>query len=261
LFIKNCGFVMFTAFLNEARFQLAGHVRSDPAWRMQSHSHPFHELICVLRGRIHVMEGARTHAAVSGDVLFYPAGVPHAEWTDAEAPVESAYIAFACPLELETGIVILHDPRGRIAEMMRWLHEDVLAGCPATQPEQQSLLVAILSEWERGLSEPTHAWIKRFRQHVQAHVSEPLTLEILARVAGLSRYHFVRAYKQATGRTPMADVRAMRVQHARQLILGTALPLKEIAGLSGLRDAYALSRSFRHCLNTTPSELRRYHRA
>jgi transcriptional regulator GlxA family with amidase domain len=58
----------------------------------------------------------------------------------------------------------------------------------------------------------------------------------------------------------MADVRAMRVHHARQLILGSAVPLKEVAGLTGLGNEYSLSRTFRQCLGIPPGKLRRFHR-
>jgi AraC family transcriptional regulator of arabinose operon len=97
--------------------------------------------------------------------------------------------------------------------------------------------------------------------HLFGHPTDMDPVNDLARDAGMSKFHFIRRYRQMTGVTPMADVRSMRVQHARQLIIGTSLPLKEIAELAGQSDVYSLSRAFRQCLDITPSSLRPTHRS
>jgi AraC family transcriptional regulator len=66
----------------------------------------------------------------------------------------------------------------------------------------------------------------------------------LAHVAGLSKFHFIRAYTAQAGLTPMADVRAIRLDAARHLILTTDLPLKVIAPQVGLASEFHLSRLF-----------------
>ncbi len=54
----------------------------------------------------------------------------------------------------------------------------------------------------------------------------------------------------------MADLRALRLEHARELLFTTGLPLKAIARRCGLGDEHALSRLFRRHLRASPSELR-----
>ena len=58
----------------------------------------------------------------------------------------------------------------------------------------------------------------------------------------------------------MADVRALRADFARDLILATALPFKAIAPRAGLGDEQAMCRTFRQLYATTPGELRRFRR-
>jgi len=226
---------------------------------MKPHAHSFHELICVMRGRMHVAGAGRVLDAAAGDVLLYPANVAHEEWTDAAAPVESVFFGFTCPLDADSGIVAARDPRGRIGEMACWVYADLRAGRSACRIGHQALLTAILAEFASSLTEPTHAWVEQVRGHIRKHLAERLTLDALARVAGLSRFHFARAFKRATGETPLQAVRAIRLQHARQLILGTSLPLKAIAEQSGLGNVYSLSRAFRQCLDIPPGKLRRFH--
>ena len=56
--------------------------------------------------------------------------------------------------------------------------------------------------------------------------------------------------------TPMAMVRQLRLHHARDLIMSTSRPLKEIAPLCGLGDVYNMTRVFRRELGYTPGSLR-----
>src|ERR1700730_2567149 len=44
--------------------------------------------------------------------------------------------------------------------------------------------------------------LQRVRQYVDAHLNEKIRIHSLANVAGLSIYHFARAFKQSEGLTP-----------------------------------------------------------
>lgn len=224
--------------------------------------HTIHELICVLHGHFHVAGGGRTRVFTGGDVVLYPAETRHLDWTDADAPAECLWIGFNCPLnEKPAGIVVLRDPRGRIAEIASWLIEDAQDGREPTHPELRAMLVVLLAEFDRGVTEPYQApWVKQVQDHIQAHLAGDLSLHTLAKIAQLSPYHFLRMYKRATGRTPMAAVRAMRLHRARQLLVSTRLPLKEVAAQSGLGNAYAMDGLFRRCLGIPPGRFRRQQR-
>jgi AraC-like DNA-binding protein len=223
--------------------------------------HTFHELICVLHGRFHVAAGGRARVFTAGDVLLYPAETRHLDWTDAAAPAECLWIGFNCPLnEKPAGIVVLRDPRERIAEIANWMIEDTQEGREPTDQELGAMLGAILAEFERGIAEPCQApWVKQVQEHIRAHLAGHLSLRTLAEVARLSPYHFLRMYKRATGRTPMAAVRAMRLQRARQLLVSTRLPLRDVAAQSGLGNAYAMDGVFRRCLGIPPGRCRQRH--
>jgi transcriptional regulator GlxA family with amidase domain len=74
----------------------------------------------------------------------------------------------------------------------------------------------------------------------------------------MSKFHFSRRYRQLTGLTPMEDLRQLRLEAARDLLLTTDLPLKAIAPRTGLGDEYHLSRLFRRAFGIAPGELRRH---
>ena len=97
------------------------------------------------------------------------------------------------------------------------------------------------------------------RAVIRKQIAATLSLAELARQVGMSKYHFVRKFKRLAGRTPMAETRALRADYARDLLLTTDLPLKEIAVKTGLGDEYALSRIFRIHFGLPPGAFRKHH--
>ena len=245
--------------LGTARLLSTGQLLPDPHWNMKAHSHSFHELIVVLGGGIVVEHEGRRTDSVTGDVLLYPAGLVHAERSDPKHPVESRFMVFHCEGLQGGPLLRVTDERGRIRQMARWLHDDGQATSPLIQAERQAMFQATLAEFFHEASPGDPPLVANTRRYIREHLAGPLTLADLARAAALSRFHFVRAYRVATGRTPMQDVRALRAGFARELILGTNLPLKEIAPRAGLGNEYSMSRLFRQLFHMPPGQYRRFH--
>ncbi len=82
-------------------------------------------------------------------------------------------------------------------------------------------------------------------------------LDELARVAGLSKYHFLRQFDQVVGMTPGAYLRTLRLCHAARLLRTSAKPILEIAVQIGFADHPSFSRAFARHMGMTPSEYRR----
>jgi len=233
----------------------------DPQWRMDAHSHAFHELIIVMAGRLHVEIAGKQAAADRGAVLLYPAGVPHREWSDQKNPFETYYIAFSGGVPARSEFSLRHDDRHRIRQMIIWLFADRVPG--EKWKQRQNLLMAqlILLEFfsPQNKNSATNDLINITRGVILEQIAAPLSLARLAGQAGLSKYHFVRKFKRLSGRTPMAEARALRADYARDLLLTTDLPLKEIALKTGLGDEYALSRVFRIYFGLPPGAFRKRH--
>jgi AraC-like DNA-binding protein len=240
------------------RFLNIGRVDPDPNWQMATHSHRFHQLIVILAGTLHVTIRGQTLPANAGELLWYPAGVPHQEQSDRRKPCETLFLSWEGVNAPDDGLP-LHQPdtQGRVTELSRWLLAERSSHYPDRQALRDSLLHAILAEYRRLATHKEAALVVHLRAHIRQHLTQPLTLNQLAGVAGLSKFHLVRRYRQLTGRTPMGDVRHIRLQTARDLLLTTNLPLKEIAPRCGLRDEFHLSRLYRQLAGHTPGQLRR----
>ena len=95
------------------------------------------------------------------------------------------------------------------------------------------------------------------RELVDQHLDRDLTIEGMADAAGLSRAHFARSFRTATGQTPYAYLRAERIARVRTLLTGTSHPIGDIAALTGFRSQSHLARVFRNATGLTPVEYRR----
>ena len=98
--------------------------------------------------------------------------------------------------------------------------------------------------------------LRRVREYVEEHLDENVSVEALAGAAGLSMYHFARAFKQSEGLTPHEYLVQCRVRRAQELLAGTDLPISEIALASGFSDQSHCARRFREHVGVTPSDYR-----
>jgi AraC-like DNA-binding protein len=98
--------------------------------------------------------------------------------------------------------------------------------------------------------------VRRVREYVEAHLDESISVEVLAGIAGLSMFHFARAFKQSEGLTPHEYLVQCRIRRAQELLADTDLPLSEIALASGFSDQSHCARRFRERVGVTPSSYR-----
>ena len=89
------------------------------------------------------------------------------------------------------------------------------------------------------------------------HLSEPLTVEILARRAMMSPRTFARRFRAVTGTTPLQWLLRQRILHAQQLLESTDLPIEVIAQRCGFGSASVLRTHFKRMLDTSPLIYRR----
>jgi transcriptional regulator GlxA family with amidase domain len=94
-----------------------------------------------------------------------------------------------------------------------------------------------------------HAWI-------ESNLAKDLCLREMASRAGMSERTFSRRYRDETGMTPGHGVERLRVEAARQLLLGTRLPAKRIAVRCGFGTEEALRRAFLRVHGVGPKDYR-----
>jgi transcriptional regulator GlxA family with amidase domain len=94
------------------------------------------------------------------------------------------------------------------------------------------------------------------QRHVMAHLAEPLTVEHLAAVAGMSNRNFARQFAREAGVTPAEFVQRARIDAARNLLEGGTLALKTIAYRCGFGSAARMRLVFSQRFGVTPNQYR-----
>ncbi len=91
---------------------------------------------------------------------------------------------------------------------------------------------------------------------IEAHLGSDLTLEQIAAIAGVSRYHMVRAFGATTGRSVMRYVRARRLSEAARALADGAPDILMVALDAGYGSHEAFTRAFRERFGVTPETIR-----
>jgi AraC-like DNA-binding protein len=238
-----------------------GHVPPKVGWGMAEHCHAaFHELILVLRGTLETDIRGHRYQGQCGDVLYYPQGTAHAEQAVGSEPLETLFLAWRWndrPASASASWpLIVRDRSSRVLMLMRWMRELYPPLDPEASRQLDLLLDILLYEFERLAQSPERSLAAQVKVYIQQHLADLVTLEQLAAQAGLSKYHFSREFKRATGQTPMTFLRQERVEAARSLLLSTPWTLQAIARQVGFADEYHLSRVFRRVTGVPPSHFR-----
>jgi AraC family transcriptional regulator len=95
--------------------------------------------------------------------------------------------------------------------------------------------------------------------YIEEHVESGITLDVLAALANVSRFHFARLFRASTGMSPMAYVERSRLLRAQALIREAHLSLAHIASLMGFADQSHFTRRFRMQFGYTPNAYARHH--
>ncbi|MBC7739313.1 MAG: AraC family transcriptional regulator [Candidatus Saccharibacteria bacterium] len=98
--------------------------------------------------------------------------------------------------------------------------------------------------------------MKRVTDFIAAHLSEPLPIDRLATIAGLSRAHFSRAFTACFGVPPSDYVTAQRMDRIERLLLATEMTVTDIARATGFADPNYLAKAFRRHRGMAPLQFR-----
>lgn len=99
--------------------------------------------------------------------------------------------------------------------------------------------------------------LERVLDYIETNIDSELALADLAEVACLSRFHFARAFREATGRPPHRYISQRRLDNARRYLRENELSLAEISLLCRFSSQATFTRAFQRQIGMTPGEYRR----
>jgi AraC-like DNA-binding protein len=124
-----------------------------------------------------------------------------------------------------------------------------------------SLLFSLLAELRKHARVPRTATTHRLRfssvvDYLRSHLSDRLSLDELAAVAGLSPFHFLRCFQKQYHVTPQQMLMALRLLEAKRLLASGETP-SQVAATTGLADQAHLTHAFAQRYGVTPARYQR----
>src|SRR5882724_141403 len=204
-----------------------------------------------------------------GKLAFIPAGCEVEGWTKIEKPASivivmiNPAVASRQPVDLTRlpPRIDFDDPMLR-SLMLRFqaILDDPSLDVPGYAETLADLLTFEIARATSSRRMPlsnqcglTTGQMRLITEYMDSHLNEKITISALAELVNLTRFHFMRAFKQSAGAPPHQFMTRRRVDRAKELLAEREASVAEIADRTGFGSPVLMNRAFRRILGTTPS--------
>lgn len=116
------------------------------------------------------------------------------------------------------------------------------------------------NKFRNTTSTKQHEYIEKLLatcDYINQHFQEDLSLEQVAKIAGFSKFHFSRLFKEFTNITFHAYLNQRRIMHAETLLLDANMSVLEVAMGSGFTSISTFNRIFKQLKGCSPNDYRK----
>lgn len=236
------------------------------------HAHEEYALGVTLAGRQDFFSSGAFHRSHPGNIIVFNPGAVHDGHPGTRDSLQYRMLYIhpdqLLPMLESAGMA---DPGGfRIADTLiddvvlrrRLLRLSLLIDAEKASPlEQECALYAIAERLAQLHCDYTpdrrlrriDRLLLRSQEYIHAHLSQPLALETLSEQAAMSKYHFLRLFRQQFGMTPHQYVLNCRLNRAREA-LSSGQALDDVVHGLGFSDLSHLNRRFKPVYGMTPRQ-------
>jgi AraC-like DNA-binding protein len=167
-------------------------------------------------------------------------------------PLRCVYLQFEeFPIPLRSGLLRSDDPartKNTIAHLT----------C-AVEEQNQTLMehfiwdILLLHRSPQAQPSPTDPIVSACIQYFNTHLSENITLDMLAERFSISKQWLIRKFKHRTHRTPMDYLFITRINHGKLLLRDSGLSVGDIAQRCGFDNVYYFSNCFKRATGLSPT--------
>lgn len=169
----------------------------------------------------------------------------------------------------------LPDVHGELRNLILEIRKEYFSDSPFKEASIYSYLVRFfvilgrsqftaVKKFPNAKNPKRHEYIDKFLMvctYINEHCTETINVADLAALAGFSKYHFMRLFKEFSGISYYDYLHKQRIMHAEKLLIDPNLTITEIAMHSGFNSLATFNRIFKEQKNCTPSEYKRLHGA
>ncbi|HEV7302265.1 MAG TPA: substrate-binding domain-containing protein [Tepidisphaeraceae bacterium] len=117
--------------------------------------------------------------------------------------------------------------------------------------------VSVISRQSTNLLNINDPEVLEALRYIRERVHEGVTVQKLLKVVTVNRRYLERKFLQHLGRTPLQEIRRVRIEKAKQLLSNTDLSMPAIAKGSGFSNPERMANVFRNAVGMTASAYRR----
>ena len=224
-------------------------------------------LFYVAAGDEHFLSPTSQTLGEGGFVLFRPGEAQEHIHESAETG-EFFYIHFDAPadfdlLGLQSATLYQTPPSAAIRDLFERVIAELQSRSPAFEQICAATLLEILARLKRGIAHE-HNREQRHQSSISAVIQllgreycEQRPLSEYAALCHVSKFHFLRLFKETTGLSPIAYKNKIRMEHACHLLEDLSLPISEIAAQLGYGSPTHFSIAFKQHFDLSPSQYRK----
>ena len=119
-----------------------------------------------------------------------------------------------------------------------------------------------LNRWrqKQETSSLHHKMIQNIIVYINGHLTEVLNTDTLSSMSGLSKFHFRRVFRTATGENIGSYIQRLRMEHVAHLLISTDYTLKQIIEQTSYQTKYSIAKAFKKHFGISTSQYREKHR-
>lgn len=239
-----------------------------------THAHEEYSIGVTLSGRQDFYTQGAFHKSHPGQVMVFNPGDAH----DGESGVDAALkysMLYIHPEQLKPSLEALNiksPDQFRIQDAVfsdQYVQQHILRLAQlielndGTSSEYESLLFELTEQLVRYQSKQPllpetrrQALLERVKEYLQDHYQDEVSLDRLCQVACMSKYHFLRSFKDHTGMTPHQYWLNVRI-HRGQQALRAGVPVLDVVEHLGFNDLSHFNRRFKPVFGMTPKQYQR----
>jgi AraC-like DNA-binding protein len=262
------------------------HVESNhPRYQMPYHWHPEYEIIRILKGTFQLTIDGQSLLVTENDVLFIQGGNLHGGIPEeciyecvvfdmklllSNNKISSKQIQQLMRHEISISLVLPRD-----LDSLKMVINELFTVMSEKKPGYEFLIQGLLyymlgklfetQSYHINTTQPTASslQIMRFKDvlnYIEAHYTESISLEDMARIAGLSSRYFCRFFRKMTQCTPMEYLNYYRIESACEQLADIQVSITDVALNCGFNDISYFIKSFHKAKGITPKQYKESNR-
>ena len=270
-----------------------GFARHDGDWNWKNVRSPFARLYLVVEGRAQISLPSGIYNLTPGHLYYIPAFTTHSYICDSlfshyyihiyenNLEAESMLDNWDFPVEADA-------TEYDIELLKRLTYINPFLKLPMSNPEIYDNHKTLVSNIDMNVRRPFHVkmesrgilfiLLSRFLKmatpkvetrddrirtiisHIRSNLYENQDIDQLAKIACMSKDHFIRIFKKETGDTPNAYITKKKMEAAELLLITSDEPIKNVAIKLGYDDCSYFNKTFKKYSGITPQQYRMAHK-